>query len=194
MTTQRERSTFGPSIAGSTVVALIAALGLAAWIDGARGVIAGGAGALVALLVQGVAAWLVLRRWRDSDAAFLGAFAGAMDALAKATEGYSGRDISGIVSGANMPMLGLLEQAEYFRRVTAPSADDSKVLCDDMLEPCDKNDVGAFPKKEKDLSETERKKVVLPKLTLERVLASVQSTKKSVSAKTVKKCAEWKEK
>jgi uncharacterized membrane protein YhaH (DUF805 family) len=78
MTTQRERSTFGPSIAGSTVVALIAALGLAAWIDGARGVIAGGAGALVALLVQGVAAWLVLRRWRDSDAAFLGAFAGAM--------------------------------------------------------------------------------------------------------------------
>lgn len=116
------------------------------------------------------------------------------DALAKATEGYSGRDISGIVSGANMPMLGLLEQAEYFRRVTAPSADDSKVLCDDMLEPCDKNDVGAFPKKEKDLSETERKKVVLPKLTLERVLASVQSTKKSVSAKTVKKCAEWKEK
>lgn len=113
------------------------------------------------------------------------------DALAEATEGYSGSDISAIVSGAKLHLLECLERAEYFRRTTAPSADDGKVLCDDMLEPCHQDDVGAFPKKEKDLSETERKKVVLPKLTFERVLASVKSTKKSVTAETVKRCAEW---
>ncbi|MBK6939878.1 MAG: hypothetical protein IPH13_06660 [Planctomycetes bacterium] len=78
MTTTRARSNLGPSITGVTVGALIASLALSAWIDGARGIVAGSAGALVALLVQGLSGWLVLRRWRDSDAAFLGAFAGAM--------------------------------------------------------------------------------------------------------------------
>lgn len=114
--------------------------------------------------------------------------------LAEATEGYSGRDISTIVSGAKLHLLEFLEKAEYFRRITAPSVDDGKAPNDDLLEPCHQNDIGAFPKKEEDLSETERKKVVLPKLSFEHVLASVKSTKKSVTAETVKRCAEWKEK
>ncbi|MBL8769281.1 MAG: hypothetical protein JNL94_18050 [Planctomycetes bacterium] len=78
MTTPRARSLFGPTLVGSTIGAPIASLAFAGWLDGTRGLVAGGAGALAALLVQGVSGWLVLRRWRDSDAAFLGAFAGAM--------------------------------------------------------------------------------------------------------------------
>ncbi len=43
-----------------------------------------------------------------------------------------------------MLFLDVLEAAEYFRKVTAPSVDDHKVLIPDALEPCSETDIGAF--------------------------------------------------
>lgn len=112
--------------------------------------------------------------------------------LAEASEGYSGSDISNVVANAKAQLRNVVYRAEYFRRTTAPSADDSKILSDDMLEPCNSNDEGAFPLKERDIPQHDRKKVVLPKLKFDYVWNSLCKAQKTVSEETIRKCRDWK--
>lgn len=114
------------------------------------------------------------------------------DLLAAKSEGFSGSDISNLVAHAKLQLRPTVYEAEYFRKTTAPVADDPNILSDDMMEPCNANDEGAFPLKERDIPQHEKGKVVLPKLKFNYVWDSLCKAQKTVSEETIRKCRDWK--
>ncbi|XP_062501037.1 vacuolar protein sorting-associated protein 4B-like [Corticium candelabrum] len=64
--------------------------------------------------------------------------------LGQMTDGYSGADVSVVVRDALMEPVRMVQQATHFKRVSAPSRDDSSVILHDLLTPCSPGDPQAF--------------------------------------------------
>lgn len=109
--------------------------------------------------------------------------------LARATEGYSGHDISMVVRDALMQPVRKVQDATHFKRVSGPHPNDSNLIIHDLLTPCSPGDYGAI---EMSWLEVPSDKLSEPILSKHDMLKSLMNTKPSVNKNDLQKLDDFK--
>ncbi|XP_077982787.1 vacuolar protein sorting-associated protein 4B-like [Glandiceps talaboti] len=104
--------------------------------------------------------------------------------IARLTDGFSGADISSLISSACMIPLRSITTSTHFKKVRGPSPENPSVMEDDLYTPCNPDDEGALAMSWADAPEN---KLLLPEITVDDFIKAVNNSCSSVSEK------EWEE-
>ncbi|KAL0215125.1 hypothetical protein P9112_007309 [Eukaryota sp. TZLM1-RC] len=108
--------------------------------------------------------------------------------LASRTDGYSGADINILVRDALYQPVRLLQTATHFKKTSGPDPNNSSIVVNDLMVPCNSDD----PEAEKvNLMNIEPSKLTVPPVTWNDFLTSIGKVKPSVSGLDIEKLTEW---
>jgi len=114
-----------------------------------------------------------------------------IEELGRATEGYSGSDISVLTRDAMMEPVRSIQLAHHFKRVRGPLPSNPNVIVDDLYVACSPGDPAGFEMTAYEIPEPE-KLLPLP-VTKVDFLKALQRTRPSVSWDDIKHHVEWTE-